>query len=186
MVSLASPRVRHRQPQGPRTPSLASLRGSCLGFEFAGSAWSLPVSTAGPQTKVALRAVFGLAWSRSLPGLDVEGRWSCLPRTGLGMAGYTAIARRPWQAFAAPALVYGRGTGALSSTHTSRRAPPVALRALFWLAGWWSAPFLATRGWVPAGGSAPAGALGWPGLRVVERVRLASWVMARSGRGRAR
>ena len=50
-----------RQHRGHHMPSLARLRGSCLGFEFAGSVWSLPVSTTGPQTKVALCAAFWLA-----------------------------------------------------------------------------------------------------------------------------
>ena len=178
--------IGQQQPRGQRTPSLATLRGSCLGFEFAGLAWSLPVSTIAPQTKVALRAAFWLAWLRPSSGLACEGGWSRWSRPGSGIASRKATARHPWQAFAAPALVCGRGTGALSSTRTSRRAPPVALRAVFWFAGWRFAPFLATRGVVPAGGSAPAGALGWPGLGVVERERLAGWVMPRSGRGRAR
>ena len=147
----------HWQPRGYRTPSLASLRGSCLCFEFAGSVWSSPVSTVGPQTKVALRATFWLAGSRHSPGLACEGGWSRGPRPGSCIASRKATARHPWQAFAAPAMVCGRGTGAMAFTSTSRRAPKVALRALFGLAGWRSAPFLATRGWVPAGGSAPAG-----------------------------
>ena len=93
-----------RQPRGHRTPSLANLRGSCLCFEFAGSVWSPPVSTVGPQTKVALRAAFWLAGSRHSPGLACEGGWSRWRRPGSGIVSRKAPARHPWQAFAAPAL----------------------------------------------------------------------------------
>ena len=140
---------------------MASLRGSYLCFEFAGSAWSSSVSLVGRQTKVALRALFRLAWSHSSPFLAVEGGWSRRRRPRPGIAGRPGMARHPWQAFAAPALVSGRGTGAMAFTGTTRRAHPVALRALFRFAGWRSSPFLATRGVVPVRGRRqPAGA--WP------------------------
>ena len=130
---------------------MANLRGSCLGLEFAGSAWSFSVSLVSRQTKVALRALFRLAWLHSSPFLTVEGGWSRRGRPRPGTAGRPGMARHPWQAFAAHALANGRGPSTPALAGTARRAHPVALRALFWLAEWRSSPFLATRGLVPPG-----------------------------------
>ena len=128
---------------------MANLRGSCLGFEFAGSVWSLSVSLFSRQTKVALRALFALAVLPSSPFLAVEGGWSLRGGPRPGTPARAGMAGRPWQAFAAHALASGHGQGTPAFAGTSRRAHPVAHRALFRLAGWRSSPFLATRGVVP-------------------------------------